>query len=277
MGMTLGKIRKLIEDQYGLSISTGMLSEMITRTGSGLEADWQDIKTSLLDQKHLHADETGWRIDGDNGWLWSFANQDVSFYTIEDSRGQKVVEEVLGKRFGGVLTTDFYGAYNAIACQKQKCWPHLLRDLHEVSVKYPRNREIQVYLGRMKTFFKRGKKLQADHKKGLEIDKRLDRLKGDTQRWAERGHRHPDLKRLSKRIIKYRRELYTFIKAGTDPTNNFAEREVRPAVLMRKTSYGNRTNNGAHTQSILMSVIRTAEKRGENFVERAAEHLGTLH
>lgn len=277
LGATLGKIKSLIQDQYGLAISTGALSQMIARTARGLEGEWENLKTALLDQRYLHADETGWRIDGDNGWLWSFANQDLSFYTIEDSRGQKVVEKVLGKSYGGTLISDFYSAYNAIDCEKQKCWPHLLREVHDLTERYPNNGEISAYLNRLRYLFERGKHLQLNFKAGVNIDKPLARLKGDTQRWAERRHGHPDLKRLSRRLLKYRRELYTFIKAGTDPTNNFAEREVRPAVLMRKTSYGNRSDAGARTQAILMSVIRTAEKRGQNFVEQTAKHLDALH
>ncbi len=82
-----------------------------------------------------------------------------------------------------------------------------------------------------------------------------------------------DLIRLSKRLIKYRDELYTFIKTGLDPTNNPAEREIRPAVLMRKTSYGNRSDRGGENQAILMSMIRTAQKQGRNFTLEASQKL----
>jgi len=277
MGMTLGKIQSFIREQYCLEISTGELSEMIKRVASRYEAAWQDIKTSLLEQPHLYADETGWRIDGDNGWLWSFANKDLSFYIIDRSRGQHVVNEVLGETYNGVLITDFYGAYNAIDCDKQKCWVHLCRDLKELKEKFLKNREIEVFADRIKAFYNRAIKLQASFKDGQNIEKQLERLKNDTLRWAGRKHRHKDLKRLAKRIHKYRGELYTFIKSGADPTNNFGEREIRPAVLMRKTSYCNRSENGAKNQSILMSVIRSVEKQGLNFVESATEHMQTLH
>jgi transposase len=276
MGLTLGKIEKLIKDQYGLWLSTGQLSEMIGRTADRLESNWNELKSSLSEQDHLHADETGWRIDGNNGWLWSFANEDVSFYTIENSRGQKVVEKVLGKTFSGVLVSDFYNGYAAIECRKQKCWPHLLRDLKEAEEKASNKGELTRYLKRVKRYFERGKSLQALFKKGKKVDKRLARLKTDTQKWADRPQSHPDLRRISKRLHKYRDELFTFVKTGTDPTNNFAEREVRPAVLMRKISYCNRSEDGARRQAILMSTIKTAEKRGQNFVETTTEQL-TLH
>ena len=136
MGMTLGKIQSFIREQYCLEISTGELSEMIKRVASRYESAWQDIKTSLLEQPHLYADETGWRIDGDNGWLWSFANKDLSFYVIDRSRGQQVVNEVLGETYDGVLITDFYGAYNAIDCDKQKCWVHLCRSVEKQGLNF---------------------------------------------------------------------------------------------------------------------------------------------
>ena len=82
-----------------------------------------------------------------------------------------------------------------------------------------------------------------------------------------------DLKRLSKRLIKYRREMFTFVKTEVEPTNNNAEREIRPAVLMRKTSYGNRSERGAKTQAVLMSVIRTCAKQNTGFLGFAVNHL----
>ena len=232
LGLTLGKIRKLLKDQYNLDVSTGQLSEMLSRSAEKFSGSYDDLKASLRAQSHLHADETGWRVDGANSWLWSFSSNDVSVYTIEQSRGQKVVEDVLGKYFSGVLTTDFYGAYNAIECDKQKCWAHLLRELHELKKKSPKNLEIVYFSSRLKSFFERGKKLREDHSEGRDVSKRLKRLQGDTERFAFRNFRHPKLKTLAKRILKYRGELYTFVEKNLEPTNNNGEREIRPAVML---------------------------------------------
>jgi transposase len=273
LGLTLLKIQKLLMDQYSLHLSTGQVSEIISRTASKFADAYDDLKTSLHDQSHLHVDETGWRIDGKNAWLWSFSNQDVSIYTIDPSRGQGVVEEVLGEVFGGVLCSDFYGAYHRIQCAKQKCWAHILRDLKNLREKEPNNLEIQYFASRLKEFFDRGKQLRETRANGREIGPRLRRLKEETEMFAERKHRHRDLQILAKRLVKYQREMYTFIEKNLEPTNNNAEREIRPAVLMRKTSYGNRSDQGRKNQSIMMSIIRTAEKRSQNFVSMAVEHL----
>jgi len=129
MGLTLGKIRQLLADNYKLGISTGQISEMLSRSGKEFNGIYENIDLSLMDQPYLHADETGWRVSGYNRWLWSLSNKSCSYYKIADGRGQRVVEDLLGKSYGGVLASDFYGAYNKIDCAKQKCWAHLLREL----------------------------------------------------------------------------------------------------------------------------------------------------
>lgn len=273
LGLTLGKIKRLLGDQFQLELSTGQLSEIIGQTAAKFTDSYDDLKTNLPEQSHLHVDETGWRIDGNNGWLWSFSNEDISVYTIEDSRGQRVVEDVLGEFFNGVLCSDFYGAYHKIESEKQKCWAHILRDLKNLNEKYPKNLEVVYFASRMKNFFRRGKKLREKKAAEEQICTQLERLKSDTQNFAHRKFKQADLKTLGKRIIKYRDELYTFIEKNLEPTNNNAEREIRPAVLMRKTSYGNRSDKGASDQAILMSMLRTSRKQGQNFVNFASAHL----
>lgn len=184
-----------------------------------------------------------------------------------------MVSEVLGKSFNGILVSDFYGGYNEIDCEKQKCWPHILREFRELKKKYPKNSEIKSYSNQMKRFFKKGLSLQESLRAGKNIEKRFRRLVDDTLRFIFKNPKHPELKRLAKRLRKYRGELYVFVKSGVDATNNAAEREIRPAVLMRKTSYGNRSDQGAQNQAILMSMIRTAAKRGQSFTQMASSHF----
>lgn len=273
MGLTLGKIHQMLLDNYRLDISTGQMSEMLRRSGKEFNSIYEDIGLSLLEQSHLHADETGWRTGGDSNWLWSYSGKKYSYYKIAASRGQSAVDDVLGKSYDGVLVSDFYGAYNKIDCMKQKCWSHILRELRELAEKYPKDEGIKHYSARMKRFFYRGKELQADYNKGVGAEKGCVRLSNDFQKFIFHPPNNDDLKRLSKRLIKYRGEMFTFIKTGVEPTNNNAEREIRPAVLMRKTSYGNRSKQGSKTQAILMSVIRTCAKQNTDFLGFAVNHL----
>ncbi len=273
LGLSFGKITNLLSDQYGMEISRGVLSEIISRTARKFEGAYEDIKSVLSEQGHLHADETGWRVNGNSHWLWSFSNDDVSFYKIDQTRSQDVVKNVLGEVFRGVLVSDFYAAYNKIDCQKQKCWPHLLRELHGLKEKHPKSKEIAQFSKRAKLFFKRGKRLQNEYESKENIDRKYKLLMCDTEKWVSKKYRSHDLQRLCKRLVKYRDEIYTFIKTGVDPTNNYGEREIRPAVLMRKISYCNRSEQGAHNQEVMMSVARTAKKQNLSFVDIATEYL----
>ena len=83
----------------------------------------------------VYADETGWRTDGKNGWLWAVATPTQTVYHINKSRSGAVIEELLGKAFGGTLVSDFYSAYSKMNCKKQKCLVHLLRELTETGEK----------------------------------------------------------------------------------------------------------------------------------------------
>src|SRR5665213_2391528 len=273
LGMTLGKIERILLQQYRLKISSGVLSEMIGRCGDKFKTEYETMKKNLKKEPHLHADETGWRNGGNNEWLWSFSNDQVSVFSIHPSRAQKVVEEIVGKTYRGVLISDFYCGYNRIICEKQKCWTHLLRELHVLKEKHPKNREVWYFSERLKRFFKRACGMREEVSKGRDVDRVLSRLETDTIQFLSKPFENKKLKTLVKRMTKYYFELYTFIKADVEPTNNPAEREIRPAVLMRKTSYCNRSEWGKTNQAILMSIIATSKKQSRNFVNYAAEKL----
>jgi transposase len=273
LGLTLGKIKRILSDQYNLKISTGVLSEMISRSASHFKSEYEELKKNLKHTSHLHADETGWRNGGNNEWLWSFSNKTVSVYTIVPSRAQKVVKDVLGDSYGGVLISDFYGGYNKIICEKQRCWTHLLRELHVLKQKKPDDIEVEYFAGRLKRFFARACVLREKYVAGQDIDRYIKRLETDTIEFLSKTFQEKKLQTLVKRMTRFYCALSTFIKKDVEPTNNNAEREIRPAVLMRKTSYCNRSDQGRDNQAILMSMIATSKKNGRNFLNYASDRL----
>ena len=273
MGLTYARIQKLLLDQYGIEISRGVLSDMVCRVTKQFETTYETIKFMLREEGHIHADETSWRKDRENYWLWSFSNGDLSLYKIDRTRSQEVVREVLGDKIDGVLISDFYCGYNKLKCEKQKCWAHLLRELRDLKKKYPKNREIERFGNQAKRFFKRAKKMQEDYLNEIDIKRRLKRLKRETEDWYWKRYRHPDIKRLCDRLYKHDRELYTFIETEFGPTNNNGEREIRPAVLLRKISFCNRSAKGVRCQEVMMSIMQTSRKQGLSFVDMAIDHL----
>jgi hypothetical protein len=269
MGLSYLKIQTLLKEQYNVVISTGQLSEIVKQSGNKMQSLYQTKLSDLAAQSHLHADESGWRVEGKNAWLWSFSNKDMSVYVIDESRSQRVVEEVLGTKFNGILITDFYGAYNKIECRKQKCWFHVLKELKDLTEKYPKDMEIKNYYYQAQKFFERSTNLQLEFELEINIESRIKRLKTNFQDWIFKKYRSKDIMRICKRLMKYRDEMFTFIESGVDATNNQGEREIKPAVLMRKISNGNNSKEGAKIQSILMTEIQTCKKQNIPFVEMA--------
>jgi hypothetical protein len=183
---------------------------------------------------------------------------------VDQSRGGKVIIDLLGKAFGGTLVSDFHSAYLKIDCKKQKCLCHLLRELVESAEKSEA----------FKTgpFFNRAKRLvknllllksrwdQLDDKtytaRACALEDKLDQLLHDS-------YDEPNAKRLAKRMRKYRKELTAFLwDKDLAGTNNAAERALRPAVVARKISGGSRSENGAEAWATLASLMRSSGQQG---------------
>ena len=191
-------------------------------------------------------------------------------YLIDKSRGSKVVSNVLGEKYEGVLTTDFYSAYNKLQAQaKQRCLAHLLREIKEVEEKEklaPDSIDGR-FCEELKTVFKQTIDAWNEYRRGMKVLQDLVKEKGRAiSRLVELllwPIKHKDTRRLRRRIIKHNQELFTFLdNPAVDPTNNRAERQLRPMVIMRKVTFGNRTALGALNQAVTTSVIQTGVLNG---------------
>ncbi|MBV8229719.1 MAG: IS66 family transposase [Planctomycetaceae bacterium] len=256
-------------------LTAGGLVAMWRRHREVLFAWYLKIQAEALDSAVLPADESGWRVDGKTHWLWCFTMTHVTFYLIDRSRGAPALKKFFKQEFAGVLVTDFWSAYTAVVCaHKQKCLPHLLRDL----------KRTQHYLkpgGDWPPFSKQLRRLIRDsirlskRRKGLSAERfasrrrRLERRLHEVvaQPWEQHHAR-----RLVKRRRRHATELFRFLDHPEVPSdNNHGERQIRPAGIARKNSYANGSEDGAETQAVLMSVFRTLKQRGHNPVSAALD------
>jgi hypothetical protein len=216
----------------------------------------------------VHADETGWRINGKNGYLWALTNETHTLFHVDRSRSGKVIAELLGEAFGGTLVSDFYAVYDQFDCPQQNCLTHLLRELRETVAKQPAFGKHPFFKGckRLIGEMLRLKKRQST----LETPAYTRRVKSIETRLHTFSHKTWDgaeAKRLANRLRKYNDRLTTFLHdPNLDGTNNAAERALRPAVVMRKITGGSRSESGAQAWAILASVMRTAEQQGHDVV-----------
>jgi hypothetical protein len=239
---------------------------------------YQQIQAEALASAVLHADETSWRVAGKTHWLWCFANDNLTYYLIDRSRGEPALLKFFIEEFKGTLVTDFWGAYNAVACAaRQGCLVHLLRELHTVD-HYGRggkdwpefDKKLRRLLGdaiRLRTAAGLSPESLASRRQRL--DERLAEL-------IESPWQDAQAKRLVKRLRRHRNDLFTFLdQTGVPFDNNLAERAIRPAVIIRKNCYGNRSRAGADIQAVLMSVYRTLRQRGHNPLQTLTQALAT--
>jgi transposase len=263
------QIQRIFLDLPNFSISPAAVADQVQRVARWLEGDYEQMILKLRCAKVVHADETGWRTDGKNGWLWTVANSTHTLYHVDDSRGGKVIVELLGKAFGGTLVSDFYSAYSKIDCKKQKCLCHLLRELVESA------EESEAF--KTGPFFTQSKRLI---KQMLQLKSRWDQLNDDAytsrackledklDRLLQVSYDESNTKRIAKRMRKHRKELTAFLWDKDLPgTNNAAERALRPAVVARKISGGSRSDNGAEAWAKLASLLRSAGQQGQRLLE----------
>jgi transposase len=279
LGTTLAQIIDVFNFHLHFKLSAGGLVSMWHRLREVLFAWYLEIQAQALDSAVLHADETGWRVNGKSHWLWCFTTKDLTYYMIDRSRGSPALKKFFKKEFAGVLVTDFWAAYNRVVCaRKQKCLPHLLRDVKRTEHYHKPGGDWPEFAKRLKRLIrdalrlnKRREKLPAE--RFASRRRRLEqRLHGLLEYPWENRHAH----RLVKRLRRHASELFTFLDDDEVPSdNNHGERQIRPAVLVRKNSYANGSVDGAETQAVLMSVFRTLKQRGHNPVAAVIEAVRT--
>lgn len=273
LGISVRNVAKILDVVCSFKVTPGGLTQAWVRLATLLQAEYDSILEKIRQSAALHADETGWRLNGDNYWLWVFSTKEYCYYTITKCRGSPVVEQALGVIYEGVLICDFWYAYNQIqALAKQRCYYHLFTELVKVD-RTNTSKEWKGFRKKLKKLLKDALRLQ-ENKRTLDsivFERRKKRLHKRLEWLIETVGKDKDVKRLIKRLKRHQDELFTFLDYDVSPYNNHGEQQMRPPVISRKISQQNRSEAGALTQAILMSLFRTALLQGLNPVEYVKE------
>jgi transposase len=277
LGTTVAQILEVFNFHLQLKLTAGGLVHMWQRLAEVLAPWYEEIGQQARDSAVLHADETGWRVNGKTHWLWCFANPRLTYFLIDRSRGSPVLLEFFGDEFAGTLVSDFGGAYNMVACAaRQMCLVHLLRDLKHVEQYKSTAQDWPAFAKQLRRLVGDAIRLWRRRAECGEdtYATRRQRLNARLQQLIDTPWANSEAKRLVKRLRRHHNDLFTFVDQAEVPfENNLAERAIRPAVLMRKTSYGNQSAPGADTQAILMSIFRTLKQRGCHPIETTTNAL----
>jgi hypothetical protein len=273
--LPFGQVVRVLADLPRLSVSAGAVARQLQRLGGWLDPYYERVKLALRTAPRVNGDETGWRTNGRNGYLWTITDPGHTLYHVDQRRSGKVIEKLLGRTFPGTLTSDFYSAYGRLDCPKQRCLAHLLRELRETAEKQPgfaqgmfcrkAVRLVKDMLALKRKWDELGDECYT--RRACRIEDRLDQL-------ARAEYDEPHAARLAKRLRKHRAELTRFLwDKDLGGTNNAAERALRPAVVMRKITGGSRSAKGAQAWAKLASLMRTASQQGRGVLETVKQLL----
>lgn len=245
---------------FSLEISDGEVYGILSQLKSAFGDYYDELIIRIRKASHKHIDETGWRIDGKNFWMWDFINKEVAIYVIEKKRSSKVPIEVLGNQKDKFCTTDRFSAYNVLVTEtgilQQVCWTHLLRNSKDLAEHYSEAKYIHK---RFKYIYKKARERKTSKEKLLHW---IDLV-------TSRTYTSSEVYKFVKSVCRnHREDLFRFIdNPEIEPTNNHAERGLRHPVVMRKISGGSRSNNGADTTAKLLSVMQTIKMQEGNVMD----------
>ena len=270
-GMSRAGAQAFIAEHYGIDISIGAISNIERRMTEGLAGAHEEAIASIAESSVKHLDETTWRESGDLAWVWAAVGDRATAFVIRDSRASVVAKELIGEEPSGILVSDRFSGYSFVDVeQRQVCLAHLIRDFRAMAEGETELRWIgERLLELMNALFR----IWHLHK-GDEIDrqtlKRWSRpIRERTIRLLDEGARSRGYETPGRcrGILRTEAAMWTFVhQEGIEPTNNVAERAIRPIVIQRKTSLGSQSSRGSDFIARMQTVVATAKRQGRNLL-----------
>lgn len=266
------QVQEYLATLHQLSLSIGEIVELLHDVRQQLQPQAEQLRAAAQASGVVHADETGWREDGHNGYIWTVVTpgpEAVRYYEYAASRSHHMILRLLGDRFRGVLVSDFYAAYNFVPGRHQRCWVHLLRDLHTLKEEHAAEPAVLDWAQAVRQLYDEAQTWLAQHATPT-AQERQTQYRSLYQRACALGQRHAQAANhpchaLAKRLLRHQDELFQFVLVpGLAADNNLAERSLRPLVILRKISGGSRSPEGSQTRLTLASLLATWAARHLN-------------
>ncbi len=286
MGLTVRKTCRVLRDLVGLNLSPGGLSQALARIAKRLEPDYQKLLEAVKSQDAIYTDETSWWVGSKGDSLWVLTNDAGTYYRVVPSRSKAAAQDLIESDYRGVLVSDCLNIYDDLTPNQHKCYAHHLKAISQ-ALEHPAAQG-STYLRDLKSLLKAAMAL-----KNLQVELADDKVRQmrisleDKARILLQTPRAPppdgapredaqerQEEKLRQRLAKQHDHLFTFLDyASVEATNNRAERQLRPAVINRKLSCGNKTEAGAQTWQILASLAATCEQKGTSFIDFIAPKM----
>jgi transposase len=276
IGIPMRKTCSILQRGFGLKLSAGGLAQLLHRVADRLKPRYEALREQVRTSAANYMDETSWYV-GDPHWvLWVCTAPQYTLYHVDPSHGGGVAEKLLGPEYAGVVVSDCHGAYRRLKCPQHKCIAHHLRALHKSRGKNPT--EASPYLDAWERLWREVIELrrQRDALAAETFAQRRAELEATWDKLLARRVRQPGDRYFLGRMQNVGQHHFGCLYHDVEATNNKAERAIRPAVVARKISCGNRTQRGASTWQILVSLATTAHQSGREFLDELTTALPLL-
>jgi transposase len=264
--------QSVMADLFGLPLSVGTLANLEQATVQALAEPVAEARSYVQQQPAAYLDETGWREGQQRAWLWTAVTAWATVFVVRRSRSGKVAQELLGECFWGWLVTDRWSAYTWYpSWRRQLCWAHLLRDIEAMIERGGRSRDIgEALRAQARQMFHWWHRVRDGTLSHASFASYMRPIRREVERLLEAGQTCgvPKTEGVCREILKLRQALWTFVRhAEVEPTNNAAERAIRPGVLWRKGSFGTHSPEGSRFVETLMTVVATLKQQHRNILD----------
>lgn len=256
-GIPLGRVCEQMQ------IGAGALVEIFHRLSHLFENIPGQLTEIYRQSPVKHADETGWRTNGKNGYAWLFATEELSIFQFLKTRSASVPRLLFGdKPLPGVLVVDRYAGYNKMPCALQYCYAHLLREVQDLEKDFPDENEIKTFVATTAPLLSLAMGLKNQTISDAVFQPQAKKLGSQIRTVMKNPAQHLGIRRIQDIFRDNKKRLYHWTKNRNTPAdNNLAERDLRPTVIARKVSFGSQSDAGAKTRSTLMTLLVTLKKQ----------------
>lgn len=275
-------LQEATQTLLGVDVSTGTLVRLQTQMSQAIEAPTATLAAEVKQAPVKHLDETGWSNAGSRRWLWVAVTSTAVYFLIHLGRGRDALRQLLDGEPLGVIVSDRWSAYSGVPLgRRQVCWAHLKRDFKAISEAPGKAGLIgQELLTQVTLLFQFWRMFRAGKRQRRWLQRQVEELiRSEVQRLLEAGKEcgHAPTESKCAGIEGVEEAMWTFAyEEGVEPTNNAAERALRPAVVRRKKSFGSASEAGEVWLGRLLSVTQTLKKRGLAVLEYLTDALGTF-
>ena len=270
--MSKREIEQMVEDFFGVPISLGSITNLEQATSEAIAAPVAEVAQAIQKQPVVHSDETGWYERSKRAWLWGAIASTMALFLIRAKRSAKVAQELLGAAFAGILVSDRWSGYAWVdTARRQLCWAHLLRHFRGFQDHGPQAQRIGSSLELLtEAMFHAWHRLRDGTMTRVSFRELMESMRPHVVARLREGAscEVPGVAGRCREILELEPALWTFVFVeGVEPTNNAAERILRPGVLWRKRSFGTDSPNGSRFVERILTVVTTLRLQKRNVLE----------